>query len=63
MSITYRAPRITDLGSVLTLTKGSTSPVSDNGHNPDDGYYDAANDPTGPAGPQTISLLDVDDLE
>jgi hypothetical protein len=63
MSLTYRTPQIADLGNVVTLTKGTTTPVSENGHNPDDGYYDAANDPTGPAGPVTISPLDVDDLE
>ncbi len=59
----YRSPSITLMGDVVALTKGTTTPVSDNGHNGNDGYYDAANDPTGPGGPKADRLLNVDDLD
>ncbi len=62
-AVAYRSPSITLMGDVVALTKGTATPVSDNGHNPDDGYQDSANDPTGPGGPRADHLLNVDDLD
>ena len=51
----YEAPEIERVGDAQELTLGETEPVTDR---PDKGYYDAANDPTGPQGPR-LRQLDV----